>query len=115
MTLLTKDAGAAPGMLMETPVHGDVSTATAATAAPPDGMKYVLTDIVLSTAGAAEVHIEEETSGTARFGPILMPANGYAQFTLRAAIKHATAGKKFMVHSSGADHVTCQLGGYLEV
>jgi hypothetical protein len=115
MGQLTKDAGAQQGMNLMTPVHGDLSSATAVTAAPPTLMKWVLTDIIISTASAAEVHIEEETSGTTVFGPILMPANGYAQFTPRAPLKHSAAAKKFLAHSSDANHVTVQVGGYLEM
>lgn len=110
-----QDAGPAAGAgTAQTPVHGDFSTAADVTAAPTSGQKWVVTDIVISTAAAAEVSLKEETSGTVVFGPILMPANGYAQFTLRGKLKLATANKKVQGFSSTNDHVTIQVSGYSE-
>lgn len=106
----TQDAGPAAGAgTMQTPVHGDMSTAVDLTAAPTAGQKWVITDIIISTAAAAEISIREETSGTVVFGPILMPANGYGQFTPRGKLKLATADKKVQGFSTTADHVTIQV------
>lgn len=112
---VTQDGGPAAGAgTVAAPVHGDFSTATAVTAAPTGGQKWVVTDIFISTAAAAEIDLREETSGTVVFGPVLMPANGYAQFTPRGKLKLATADKKVMGKSSTADHVTIQVSGVSE-
>lgn len=111
----TVDGGPGTGAgTVQPPVHGDFSTAVAVTAAAGAGLKWVVTDIFISTAAAAEVDIREETSGTVLFGPILMPANGYAQFTPRGKLKLSTAVLKVMGKSSTADHCTIQVSGYTE-
>lgn len=110
-----QDAGPGAGAgIVQAPVHGDCSTATALTAAPTAGQKWVVTDIIISTAAAAEVHLEEETSATVVWGPMILPANFAGQFTPRGKLKLATADKKVMVKSSTADHITAQISGLCE-
>lgn len=105
-----QDGGPAAGAgTMQAPFHGDFSTAADVSTAPTTGQKWVVTDIFISTAAAAEVSLKEETSGTVVFGPILMPANGYAQFTPRGKLKLPTADRKVQGFSSTNDHVTFQL------
>ncbi len=114
-SLATSDAGPAAGAgTMQAPVHGDFSTATALTAAPTSGQKWVVTDIFISTAAAAEVQLQEETSGTVIFGPLILPANFAGQFTPRGKLKVATADRKVMGKSSTADHVTIQVSAVSE-
>jgi hypothetical protein len=114
-TMITQDGGPGIGAgVAQAPVHGDFNPAVALTAAPTSGQKWVITDIIISTVAVCEVDIEEETSATVLFGPIIMPASGYAQFTLRGKLKLPTADKKVMGKSSGDDHCTIQVSGYSE-
>lgn len=109
------DGGPASGIgTMSAPVHGDMSTAVALTAAAGAGLKWVITDIIISAAVNAEIQLQEETSATVVFGPLLMAANTTVHFQPRSKLKLATAVKKVMGKSSGADHVTIQVGGYTE-
>lgn len=83
----------------------DVSTATAVTDAPGASLKLVVDSVVISSAAAVTVDLQEETSGTI-IAKFYMPVNSTVTFKPEGKVKLATANKKLMVHASGAGAVS---------
>lgn len=99
-----RDAGPAWTNTVTYTTSADMSTAAALTAAPTNGQKIVITDIIFSSDTAMNFEFEEETSATV-FAKVYIPANGTVQLTPRIPIKLATANKKLFGDASAAGNV----------
>lgn len=83
----------------------DVSTAAAVTDVPTTGQKIVLDSVVISSAAAITVDLQEETSA-AIIAKFYMPVNSTVTWKPEGKVKLATINKKLMVHASGAGAVS---------
>ena len=81
--------------------------------APTAGLKFVITDIVVTAAAAMLFTFTEETSGLV-LAYASVAANGTAQVTPRSKRKTAVAVKRVMCQSSAAGNVSVLVGGYTE-
>ena len=84
-------------------------------AAPASGLKFVLTDLIISAGAALSVTLKEETGGAVLGGPYYLPANSVLQITVRSkGIKTTTAVDRILAVASGAGNVTVETWGYTE-
>jgi len=81
--------------------------------APGAGLKFVLTDIIVTADAALRFTFTEETSGLV-LAYASVAANGTAQVTPRSKRKTATAVKRVMCQASAAGNVSVLVGGYTE-
>lgn len=82
---------------------------------PAAGLKFVLTDIIISVATAMNVTLKEETGGAVLGGPYYLGANSTLQITTRSKwIKTTVATDAIQALASVAGNVTIETLGYTE-